>query len=107
VTDGTDPTPGEVWRKIEDVARQLTAIVDRLERRDTYIEENFVRQKVWLEARKADQAATANLQQDIGAIQKQQDADRSWRRQAGLAIALALVSSLLTIVGLVMTLTGR
>ena len=28
-----DPTPGEIWRKLEDVARQLSGIVDRLERR--------------------------------------------------------------------------
>lgn len=103
----SDPTPGEVWRKIEDVARQLAGIVERLERRDNYIEENFVRQRVWIEARKADQGMVTNLHEDIGAIRRQQDADRAWRRQAGLAIALALVSSLLTIVGLVVTLAGR
>lgn len=102
-----DPTPGEIWRRIEEVSRQLSDIVGRLERRDTYIEENFVRQRVWIEARKADQGAVANLQQDIGAITKQQETDRAWRRQAGLAIALALASSLLTIVGLVLSYTAR
>lgn len=103
----TDPTPGEIWRRIEEVSRQLAGIVGRLERRDTYIEENFVRQRVWIEARKADQGAVANLQQDIGAITKQQETDRAWRRQIGLAVALALVSSLLTIVGLVLSYTAR
>lgn len=118
-----DPTPGEIWRKLEDVARQLVGIVDRLERRDTYIEENFVRSQVWSEARKADQSMVANLHQDIGglrtgkasqseltnvvqdveSLQKERDADRAWRRQMTLTIAVTAISALLSIIGLVLT----
>lgn len=99
-----DPTPGEIWRKLEDLTKQIGALVERLERRDNYVEENFVRSRVWLEARKADQGAVANVVQDVGALQKQQETDRAWRRQLGLSVALALVSSLLAIAGLVLTL---
>lgn len=102
-----DPTPGEIWRRMEQVSQQLADIASRLERRDTYIEENFVRSRVWIEARKADQAATANLQQDIGALQTQQETDRNWRRTANLTIAVALIGNLLTIAGLVISIVSR
>ncbi|MDI6911492.1 hypothetical protein [Nocardioides sp.] len=71
-----DPTPGELYRMMKDLANQIQGIVGRLERRDSYIEENFVRTQVWFEARKADQGMAANLHQDIGAL-KESKADQS------------------------------
>lgn len=92
-----EPTLGEVVRRLDQVATQLTGIVDRLERRDTYIEENFLRESVWTEARKADQAMVANLYQDIGALQKDRETDAGWRRQVLLTIAVLAISSLVSI----------
>lgn len=91
-----EPTNGEVWRKLEDLTQELAKVVIRLERRDTYVEENFVRRQVWVEARRADQGATANLQQDIGGFQKQAEVDRAWRRQLNLAVGVALLGGMLS-----------
>lgn len=119
-----DPSPGELYRMMKDLFRQVQGVVDRLERRDSYIEENFVRTQVWSEARKADQGMAANLHQDIGALketkadrsavvnvaqdvedlQKERENDRNWRRQMTLTIAVTAITTLLSIVGLVLTL---
>ena len=98
-----DPTSGEIWRKLTDVVTRLDQIVERLDRRDTYIDESYVRRQVWHEARRADQAALANVVQDVGGIQARQDTDRAWRRQVLLTVACSLVASLLSIAGLVVT----
>lgn len=99
-----DPTLGEVARRLDHVVTQLTALVDRLEARDRYVEEHFVRTQVWLEARKADQAAVANLHQDIGGLQKDRDNDANFRRQIFLialgALASGIVAVFIALVGL-------
>lgn len=102
-----EPTLGEVVRRLDDVTRQLVGIVDRLERRDTYIEENFVRTIVYVEARKADQAMVANLAQDIGGLQKERDTDQNFRRQVLLGFAVGGVGWLLTIALFVITFVTR
>lgn len=102
----SEPTLGEVVRRLDEVSRHLDSIVARLERRDTYIEENFVRQRVWIEARKGDQAIVANLAQDIGAIQQDRKTDQGWRRQMWLAIGTLAVTSLIAIVGLIINFTS-
>lgn len=92
-----EPTLGEVVRHLNRLAEQLDGIVDRLERRDHYIEENFVRTRVWVEARKADQAMSANLAQDIGALQENVKIDAAWRRQVMLTLAGVTIASLVSI----------
>ena len=92
-----DPTLGEAVRRLDEVARRLDTITQRLDRRDTYIEENFVRASVWLEARKADQAMAANLAQDIGALQETDKTDAAWRRQVMLTLAAVAIASIVSI----------
>jgi len=92
-----EPTLGEAVRRLDDVARRLDTITQRLDRRDTYIEENFVRASVWLEARKADQAMVSNLAQDIGAVQQDRRSDAGFRRQVLLALSVLAVTTLVSI----------
>lgn len=91
------PTLGEVVRRLDEVAKQLAGIVDRLEQRDRYIEEHFVRNAVWLEARKADQMMVANLHQDIGALNKDRENDSNFRRQIILAVIGAFAAGVVAI----------
>lgn len=93
----SEPTLGEVVRRLDEVSRQLVNIVERLERRDTYIEENFVRQRVWIEARKGDQGVVANLAQDIGALQQDRRTDAGWRRQQTLTLIVLGITTLVSI----------
>lgn len=92
-----EPTLGEVVRRLDQVTSQLAGIAERLERRETYIEENFVRRSVWHEARKADQAMAANLAQDIGALQETDKTDAAWRRQVMLTLAAVAIASIVSI----------
>lgn len=121
-----EPTLGEAIRRLDVVAAQLAGIVDRLDRRDSYIEANFVRAGTWIESRKADQAMVANLFQDIAAeaterktsmhelrqaiaaeaterkddiveLKRLRKDDDSWRRQVLLALLIVTISSLVSI----------
>ena len=96
-TNDDQPTLGEVVRRLDDTVKQVTGLVDRLEKRDRYVEEHFVRNAVWLEARKADQMMVANLHQDIGALNKGRENDTNFRRQIILAVIGAFAAGVVAI----------
>lgn len=87
-------TLGEVVRRLDDVVKGLSEVVARLERRDVYIEENFVRQKVWDAEQRVQQAIMANLNQDLGAVQRDRENDNNHRRQVWLVVAAACATSI-------------
>jgi hypothetical protein len=113
-----EPTMGEILRRLDQTAAQLANIVERLERRDTYIEENFVRQRVWVEARKGDQAMVANLNQDIAVekserladvktLRDERKSDANWRRQQNLSVAILAITTLVSIALTITNLVAR
>lgn len=92
-----EPTLGEVTRRLDHVVTQLAQVVESLKEQQRYMDANFVRQAVWLEARRADQGMASNLFQDIGALQEDRKGDAAFRRQAALALAVLAISTVVSI----------
>ena len=92
-----EPTMGEVIRRLDAIAAQLTEVVKEIKDDRAQNAATFVRQDVYHANRKADQAVVANLNQDIGGLQADRKADAAWRRQSNLTLAVLAISSLVSI----------
>lgn len=94
----------------EYIRKELARLADAyssLARDFNQLDEKFLPRREWIESRKADQAAVANLNQDIGALQADRRSDAAWRRQQNLTLAALAISSLVSIVLTVITLLTR
>lgn len=62
----TDPTPAEMWRRIDEIVRRLDTIVDRMDRQQAEAASTYVRQDVWARDRQLVDAHVADIRHDIG-----------------------------------------
>lgn len=66
----SEPTPGEIMRRLDDISRQLARVVDQVARWQTQAERTYVRQDVYLAQRQADQAVIADVAGDLRAVEQ-------------------------------------
>lgn len=103
-----EPTMGEVIRRLDAIAGQLTDVVRELKDDRRLNAQTFVRQDVYTAQRRADHAVVADVAGDVIAVRKElgrhvdgqaekQRADAAFRRQVFLGLALTGGGWLLTI----------
>jgi len=123
------PNLGEVLRRIDDLSRQIVSLVSELKEDRAQAAKVYLRADVYNAERNAQNAIVADLHRDLGnsdaklraemtmlrtdqdtkfaAIETDRKGDLAWRRQVLLFMAGIAISSLLSIVGLILTYTGR
>lgn len=77
-----EPTLGEVWRRQDRTEADLSAVKAQ--------QANFVTQREY-------DREMRDVKDDVTDLQEAREDDKSWRRSAGLAIALAAIGWVLTI----------
>ena len=113
-----EPTLGEVYRLLLAMREEQTNFSERVDRIVSEFAQTYVPRELWNNARSADQAMSANLHgditrvettltKDIETLQNERRTDLGWRRQMLLALSIAAVGWLLTIVALVFSFVGR
>lgn len=97
----TDPTLGEVMRRLDETATDLAAVAADMKAERERTEKVYVRHDVWTEARRADRA-------EIAQLKKSMDDDAKWRRQVLLGLGLTALSSLTALgIALLNAIAGR
>lgn len=108
MTPNSEPTMGEVIRRLEAISKQLTEVVREIKEDRTQNAATFVRQDVYQAQRIADQAVTADvagdirtvkadLDREVTAIKAERSSDTAFRRQVLLGFAVGGIGWLLTI----------
>ena len=111
-----EPTIGEVIRRLDSIAAQLTEVVKEIKDDRADNAKTYVRQDVYVAQQQTAQAVVADVHGDIAAlradhdreinaIKAQRTADSNFRRQVLLGFALGGVGWLLTIALFVITFT--
>jgi uncharacterized protein (DUF1778 family) len=116
MTTNSEPTMGEVLRRLDEVSRQLLDLAAQMrEDRDkaftTFVQQAVYneREKTYAAQRLADQAVVAdlhgdlktvetNLVRDVEAIRKARESDTGFRRQVWLTLGALAITTLVTIV---------
>lgn len=75
-----EPTLGEIMRRLDEVARQMVALADRLDRQQEQAASTFVRRDVYAADRQLADAHVADIRHDLGAHATDIEANRrAWR----------------------------
>lgn len=93
----SEPTNGEVMRRLDEVARQLTDVANKMREDRLHAESTYVRRDVYDSDRKAEAIRGVEAQKDVDELQRHREADAQWRRQVTLALALTALTAIVTI----------
>lgn len=94
------PTLGELVRQLQSITTQLTDIT-------TQLRTDFVRKDTYAEIKKAQDKEFRELNKDVQAMWDARRQDQSWKRQASMGVAIAVIGWLITIALFVITLATR
>lgn len=114
----SDPTPGEIMRRLDEVARQLGDLAGQLREDRQHAAAIYMRQDVYMAQRQADQAVVADLAGDLISHRKSTEAsfaerdkahqaDVAFKRQAGLALAVLSITTVVNVAIALFTLFVR
>lgn len=114
----SEPTMGEVLRRLDEVSRQLLDLARELKQDRAEAAATYVRQDVYFAERRAGEATVAdlhgdikkvetNLGREIGGIKTDRKNDVAFRRQIWLAVGTLSVTLVVTIVLAVINLLAR
>lgn len=92
-----EPTIGEVIRRLDSIALQLTEVVKEIKDDRADNAKTFVRQDVYIAQRQADQAVVADLHGDIRTVKADRQKDTESQRQRNLTMAVLAISSVISI----------
>lgn len=101
-----EPTKGEIVRRLDSIADQLTDLTSRLERDRLEAAQTYVRQDVYAVEQRLQDALAAELQTDVAALRRERDEDRNWRRQVVLWLGSLTVTLLLGFATLIVSVLG-
>jgi hypothetical protein len=102
----SEPTLGEVVRRLDGVAQQITNLVNKMDadrRRDA---DTYVNRGEYAEYQKRVESQIDDHSKDIDAINEARKDDARWRRTASLTLAVAAAGWVVTIALFVATLLG-
>jgi len=102
----SEPTLGEVVRRLDGVAQQITNLVEKIDvdrRRDA---ETYVNKDSYREYQRLVEATFKAHAGDIEDLNESRKEDARWRRTASLTLAVAAAGWLVTIALFVATLLG-
>jgi hypothetical protein len=106
VSDNT-PSPGEVWRRLDDVVRRFEEVAKDVREFRSWAERLYVPRGEWVEGRRADQLRTSDIASDVTELKQKAQSDTTWRRQVLLAFSVAAFSALVSVALMVATLMFR
>jgi hypothetical protein len=98
MTPNSEPTLGEVLRRLEEVSRQLLDVTHELKEDRKATAATYVRQDVYIAQRQADAAIVADLAGDMQSMRDERKTDVGFRRQVWLTLGALAISMLVTIV---------
>lgn len=93
----TEPTLGEVLRRLDEVSRQLVDLTREIKEDRVTAAATFVRQDVYLAQRQADQAVMADLHGEVATVRDDRRKDQDVQRQRNLTLAALAITSLVSI----------
>jgi hypothetical protein len=97
----SQPTLGEVMRRLDDTSSQLARLADQMRTDRDRADMRFVPRGEWVEGRRADQGRIAETEKDVVEIKgketAREQADTTWRRQILLAFAVAAFSGIVSV----------
>jgi hypothetical protein len=92
----TEPTPGEMMRRLDEVAAQMLRILAEIASDRKRAEQLYVLREAWALARDADKGRVHEVEKDIDQLKKDRDGDLTYRRQILLALAIASLSAIVS-----------
>jgi len=92
----TDPTPGEIMRRLDEVAAQMLRILAEIASDRSRAEQLYVLREAWSLAREADRGHVHDLEKDVEQLKTDRDGDLTYRRQILLALAVASFSAIVS-----------
>jgi hypothetical protein len=93
----SDPTPGEIMRRLDEVSASLLRIVAEIASDRKRAEQLYVLREAWGLARAADQSKVHEVEKDVEGLKKDRDGDLTYRRQIMLALAIASFSAIISV----------
>lgn len=93
----SEPTMGELMRRVEDLVRQITDVSNKMREDRIHAEATFVRRDVYDANRAAEALRDLDAQKDLDELTRHREADAQWRRQIMLAVAVLAITTLVTV----------
>lgn len=93
----SEPTPGELMRRLDDVARRFEDTVKEVREFRSWAERLYVPRGEWVEGRRADQLKVTEVVGDVLELKQKAQSDVTWRRQVLLAFAIAAFSAVVSV----------
>lgn len=95
--DRDEPTTGEIVRRLDAIAGQLTEVIREIKDDRAHNAETYVRQDVYIAQRLADQAVVADVASDVRSIKDDRKAEESKKRAQNLTLALFAITTVVTL----------
>lgn len=93
----TEPTPGEIVRRLDEIASWMDRTSAKLDEFRNWAERLYVPRMEWVEARRAINERIDNIADDVKTLQGHEDAGATFRRQVLLALAVASFSAFVSV----------
>jgi len=92
-----EPTMGEVIRRLDAIALQLTEVVREIKDDRAENAKTFVRQDVYMAQRQSDAAVVADLHGEVRAVKAARDKDVETQRTRNLTLAVLAITTIVSI----------
>lgn len=92
-----DPTPAELWRRLEDVLRRFEDVAKDVREFRNWAERLYVPRMEWVEARKVFDERIGNVAGRVKDLEDDSDDNRTFRRQVLLALSVAAFSAFVAV----------
>lgn len=88
-----EPSPAEIMRRLDDVVKRFEDVSKDVREFRNWAERLYVPRGEWVEGRRADQAATKEIAEDVSELKASKQADLAYRRQFTIALIGVALSS--------------
>lgn len=105
--DSSEPTLGEVMRRIDDIALRLDRTLTEMKQDRDRGDQRYVPRVEWVEARRGIDVRFADVTGDVTDLKMDRSGDTTWRRQVLLAVGIAAFSALVSLAVTGLLLLGK
>lgn len=92
----SDPTPGEIMRRLDEVASRVELAGRKIDEFRNWAERLYVPRGEWVEGRRADQLRIGEVEKDVLSLQEKGKDDATFRRTALVMFAVAAFSGFIS-----------
>lgn len=93
----SEPTLGEVVRRLEDIAKQMAGLLAEIKGERAHVERTYLPRETYNAEKELLKASVATVAGDVADINEARKDDARWRRTASLTLAVAAAGWLVTI----------